>query len=207
MIKFTVKVPMEPVTEARRLCRVLRTGVQGLREQAEKLKEVDPVQDGLAAKDRADAQILEIQQNIASLEAEAAAEIAKYATAYIEAIDHQAGLKGQELTSAPDYELIKNALIDSAVELQKIADRNQDNYTLLAAIDRYATERQWHGFTLVSNAPVVLQFGDQWFKLCLIAAENPEGYAMTQILTPGELRRMLQAYGVLDAAEVPDDEA
>ena len=155
MIKYTVKVPMEHVTEARRLCRVLRTGVQGLREQAEKLKEVDPVKDGLAAKDRADAEILEIQKAAVEIKLEAMAEITTHATAFIEAIDHQAGLKGQELTSAPD----------------------------------------------------VLQFGDKWFSLCLTAAENPEGYAMTQLFTPGELRRMLQAYGVLDAAEVPDDEA
>ena len=207
MIKYTVKVPMEHVTEARRICRVLRNGVQGLREQAAKLREVDPVKDGIAAKDRADAEILEIQKTTVEIEMEAMAEITNHATAFIEAIDHQAGLKGQELTSAPDFELIRTGLVESAVELQKIADRNQDNYTLLAAIDRYASDHMWNGFALVSNAPVVLQFGDQWFKLCLTAAENPEGYAMTQILTPGELRHMLQAYGVLDAAEVPDDEA
>ena len=207
MVKYQVKVPIAQVLEARRTCATLKDGITALRSRLAQLEDVDVVKDGMAAMERAEEERQRIKADIDQAKAEAVDEIQGKAQAYSAEVDKQAALKGEDLATAPDYALIREKMITNPEQLQMMVDRNQDNYTLLTAIDRYATEKKWTGFAVVSNAPMVQTFGENWFRLCIAAANNPDGMAIMQIQTPGELRRLLQAYGVLDAAELPDDEA
>ena len=206
MIKYTVTMPMEQVTEARRTCKVLRDGIAKLREQLAALDEVDPIRDGIAARDRAEAERQRITDDLENAKAEAVKAIREQAEIYQAEVNRQSALKGEDLDT-PDYALIRDHLISDANQLQMMADRNQANYSLLVAIDHYATEHKWQGFAVISNAPNVEAFGQQWFNLCEAAANNPDGLAMMQITTEGELRRLLNEYGVIDVAQLPDDEA
>lgn len=206
MLKYTVTVPMEQVIEARRECKVLKQGIEMLREQLAKLDEVDPIRDGIAARDRAEGERQQINADIEQSKASAAESMKKRAQIFQAEVNRQATLKGEDLET-PDYALIRDHLIIDANQLQMMADRNQANYSLLVAIDHYATEHKWTGFAVISNAPNVEAFGQQWFNLCEAAANNPDGLAMMQITTEGELRRLLTEYGVLDVAQLPDDEA
>lgn len=206
MIRFKVKMPMEQITEARRTCKVLLNSIEQLKQQRSALDEVDPIRDGIAARDRAEAEKQQIRDTIEETKASVAADIRQKAEDYKAEVKRQTALKGEDL-NVPDYALIRDGLINDADQLQMMADRNPENYTLLLAIDRYAVARFWIGFTVISNAPSVEAFGENWFRLCEAAAHNPDGYAMMQLNTKGELRRLLNEYGVLDAAQLPDDEA
>ena len=206
MYKFMVTVPIDQVTEARRTCRILKDGIGKLRDQLAELEAVDPIRDSLAARDRAEAERQRITDDLENAKAEAVKAIQEKAEAYEAEIGRQTAMKGDEL-NGPDYALIRDGLITDADQLKMMADRNQTNYTLMVAIDRYASSRRWDGFTVVSNAPMVESFGQAWFKLCETAAQNPDGLAMFQIMTEGELRRMLMEYGLLDATQLPENEA
>ena len=206
MMKYTVTVPMEQVTEARRELKVLKKGIEMLREQLAKLDEVDPIRDGIAARDRAEEERLQINADIEQSKANAAESMRQRALSFQADVNRQAAMKGEDLETA-DYALIRDKLITDANQLQMMANRNTANYTLLVAIDHYAAENNWSGFAVISNAPNVEAFGKAWFDMCETAARNPDGLAMMQITTEGELRRLLKEYGVLDVAKLPDDEA
>lgn len=206
MLKYTVTVPIEQVTEARRELKVLKKGIELLREQLAKLDEVDPIRDGIAARDRAEEERQQINADIEQSKASAAESMQKRAKIFQAEVNRQAAMKGEDLDTA-DYALIRDKLISDANQLQMMADRNRANYTLLVAIDHYATENGWTGFAVISNAPIVEAFGKAWFGMCETAARNPDGLAMMQITTEGELRRLLNEYGVLDVTQLPDDEA
>jgi len=206
MIKYTVAVPINQVTEARRTCKALKKGIEMLRAELAKLDEVDPIRDGIAARDRAEADRQRINNDIEETKADIAKQIREQAKIYQAEVNRQAAMKGEDLDTA-DYALIRDNLISDATQLQMMADRNKNNYTLLVAIDHYATAQGWTGFAVISNAPNVEAFGKAWFDMCESAAWNPDGLAMMQITTEGELRRLLNEYGVLDVAQLPDDEA
>jgi len=206
MLKYTVTVPMEQVIEARRECKVLKQGIEMLKEELAKLDELDPVQIGKVAWDKAQEERQQINADIEQSKASAAESMKKRAQIFQAEVNRQAAMKGEDLDNG-EYTLIRDKLITDATQLQMMADRNQANYTLLVAIDHYATERNWTGFTVISNAPSVEAFGKAWFGMCETAAQNPVGLAMMQITTEGELRRLLNEYGVLDVAQLPDDEA
>ena len=206
MMKYTIQVPMEQVIEARRELKVLKKGIEMLREQLVKLDEVDPIRDGIAARDRAEEERQQINTDIEQSKANAAESMRQRALSFQADVNRLTAMKGEDLNTA-DYALIRDKLITDAAQLQMMADRNQANYSLLVAIDHYATENGWTGFATITNAPIVQAFGKAWFGMCERAANNPEGYAMFQIMTKGELKRLLNEYGVLDVAQLPDDEA
>lgn len=205
MIRYTVKVPMKQVTEARRTCRLLGMGVGMLEKELAKLDPADLEREGCecqwAMQDRQ-----RIRDDIEETKTHAANMVRKLAQEYKAEVDRQAAMRGEDLKTA-DYALIRDKLITDPGQLELMAERNQDNYTLLVSIDHYATENHWTGFTVVSNAPLVEAFGHSWFKLCEKAALNPDGAEMSQIQTEGELGRLLNEYGVLEVAELPEDEA
>jgi len=206
MIKYTVQVPMEQVTEARRELKVLKKGVELLNEQLAKIDKLDARQIGKVAWCKAMEERQQITADIAQSTANAAESMRQRAKNFQAEVNRQAAMKGEDLDNG-EYTLIRDKLITDATQLQMMADRNQANYTLLVAIDHYATERNWTGFTVISNAPSVEAFGKAWFGMCETAAQNPVGLAMMQIMTKGELRRLLNEYGVLDVAKLPNDEA
>lgn len=207
MIKHSVRVPMAQVIDARRTCKALADSITALKMQLAALDELDPIQDGIDVRNRAMEERQRINGEIEQAKAEAIDAIKGRALTYRDDVNRQTAQHGEELDDAPDYELIREGLINDPVQLKMIADRNMGNYTMLTAIDRYAVRKQWPGFTLVTNAPVVLTFGENWFRMCEYAAHEPDCLSMMQIQTPGELRRLLMEYGVLDAAQLPDDEA
>jgi len=206
MMKYTVQVPMEQVTEARRELKVLKKGIELLNEQLAKIDKLDARQIGKVAWCKAMEERQQITADIEQSKANAAESMRQRAKNFQAEVNRQAAMKGEDLDNG-EYTLIRDKLITDATQLQMMADRNQANYTLLVAIDHYATERNWTGFTVISNAPSVEAFGKAWFGMCETAAQNPVGLAMMQITTEGELRRLLNEYGVLDVAQLPDDEA
>ena len=206
MMKYTVQVPMEQVTEARRELKVLKKGIELLNEQLAKIDKLDARQIGKVAWCKAMEERQQITADIEQSKANAAESMRQRAKNFQAEVNRQAAQKGEDLDNG-EYTLIRDKLITDATQLQMMADRNQANYTLLVAIDHYATERNWPGFTVISNAPSVEAFGKAWFGMCETAAQNPTGLAMMQIMTEGELRRLLNEYGVLDVAKLPDDEA
>ena len=195
MLNYTVTMPRIHIENAQAICKLLREAMKEYDEQMAEARNVDPIRDGLAARDRALQRQADIATQMAQTKAEAVEQITKLRTMYIDELSRQTSINGHDTNE--DYNILRDGLVDDPRQLRMMAERNPDNYTVFKAIERYAREKGWEGFETIGNAPKMESFGQNWFDLAVMACGNPSGLAMMQITDEGELQRMMTAYDVL----------
>ena len=127
-------------------------------------------------------------------------EIEKQRDRFMAELTNQSMPKGEDLEN-PDYRLIRDGLIESALELNEIVARH-DNIAFVRAAQNYSIAHGWPGYhgevlALMQVIGNMSHFSMTFFDLCEIAVKKPDGVAAMQISDESEINRMATAYGVL----------
>ena len=100
-------------------------------------------------------------------------------------------------TKNDDYALLRDSLISSPQELQRVLDRHRDSVVFRRAAEKYAAAREWSGFTSLDSSTLFRAFTDSFFDGgCVIGAQSPDGYAAVRVTHPGEVERVLHECGL-----------
>lgn len=196
----TLEIPAHLLTAAIAEVRTVKEAWDAIEAQRAALMPVTVESVGRLGMEERQKQLDEFERQKEAATGKARASIAKLAQQYTPAIDKQTTPSGADIAGNPDFELLKNQLVETPAELVRILERN-DNRTFRAAASRYAAGKNWDGFSYADNEKAVREFGQGFFEACERAAGSPAGYSSMFVLNGGVLVDMARSYGVLDELE------
>ena len=113
---------------------------------------------------------------------------------------------GADAASA-DLKPLEMGLVETPDELRRVLEKRPDSVLFQRAVERYAKERGWEGFSRPPVEEGAKEFAAVFFQRADIAAKNLDGYEAAALTYPGELERLAAACGLSDEWEAGADEA